>query len=122
MVARNERGEFVPWVKGAVAVVGVILPILAIGTGSVISHYLDSVAGDLARLERKLEFQEGIIRSLSDAIARDDARTITLSEKIQELITKPSSRPDPFTGTDGRKLELRIIDLEHCCKQHGSMP
>ena len=35
-----------------------------------------------------------------------------LSREVSELRSMPSARPDPFTGTDGRKLEQRIRDLE----------
>jgi hypothetical protein len=35
-----------------------------------------------------------------------------LEKRVIDLNTRPSSRPDPFTGTEGRALEERIRGLE----------
>jgi hypothetical protein len=39
-------------------------------------------------------------------------RIMNLEQQVYELKTKPGSRADPFTGSMGRELEMRIKALE----------
>lgn len=43
---------------------------------------------------------------------RMDNRTIQNSNEISALKGDPRTRPDPFTGTEGRALERRLADAE----------
>ena len=55
--------------------------------------------------ESESEYWVGEIRSNTNAIR-------VIEQRVAELRSMPQARPDPFTGTDGRKLLQRIERLE----------
>ena len=55
--------------------------------------------------ESESEYWVGEIRSNTNAIR-------VIEQRVAELRSVPQARPDPFTGTDGRKLRERIERLE----------
>ena len=55
--------------------------------------------------ESESEYWIGEIRNNTKAVR-------VLEQRVAELRSVPQSRPDPFTGTDGRKLRERIERLE----------
>lgn len=122
------------WANGAIAVVAILAPITV---GALV--YLR--AADLQRFDERCEEMRGVISDIRhvDEITRTKLEgalgTIAenrisqqrhdkeasrrqdmldrLNETVNELKTVATSRPDPFTGTDGRKLERRIQGLEY---------
>ena len=66
------------------------------------------VSGHSISLARALESQHAHAADAGREIARIDRH----EKRITELETSTNSRPDPFTGTEGRKLERRIDHLE----------
>jgi len=65
-----------------------------------------SIQHDLGELAARIQGNEQML--LERGI-----RITNLEQQVYEIKTKPSSRPDPFTGTMGRALEKRIIELEY---------
>ena len=114
-MTKNEQGDFVWWVKGALAAAAFMAPLLV---SWLYEHAADLRRG-VERIEERVEYQEGIIRALSEALARFDQRSIGIQENLERMLTTPAARPDPFTGTQGRALEGRIADLERCCRNRG---
>jgi hypothetical protein len=60
----------------------------------------ENVANSLAREDFKFA-----INKLHDSLDK-------LKDAVSDLKSKPGSRPDPFTGSEGRELEERIRALE----------
>ena len=119
------------WVKGAVWVMGIGLPLLA--GGMVYLNDLQRTAnGERYRqLAQRVDIGDaklgGLIESVVRALEyiesheresdRYKNRIDALTEKMQALATDALARPDPFTGTEGRELERRIDTLEHLREQ-----
>jgi hypothetical protein len=61
---------------------------------------VENTTNSLARADHKYQIEK--LSAWIDRL-RDDMSSIT---------TKPSARPDPFTGTEGRALERRLDRLE----------
>ena len=116
---RNERRRRFPQTRELT--LGVVLPAVAILiTVLTWSHgvfvglldriaRLDSIvaANSAHRVEHESEseYWVGEIRSNTNAIR-------VIEQRVAELRSVPQARPDPFTGTDGRKLRERIERLE----------
>lgn len=108
-----------------------LIGIAIVAAGSVI--YTNSVA--IARLAEKCESGTAKLFELHDRISQypsaadiagcrqrvevieryielDKHRIGKLEDAVKDLERKPSSRADPFTGSEGRELERRIKQLE----------
>jgi len=53
-----------------------------------------------------------VIHGMRQTLNEREARISHLEEKVYEISSKPSARPDPFTGTEGRELSRRLEALE----------
>ena len=62
-------------------------------------------ADDLAECRATLEL-------LKDWKSKDEHRMPTIEKKVEDLQTRTESRADPFTGTEGKRLEWRVEQLE----------
>ena len=66
---------------------------------------LDGNRERLAAVERDLKGHQDTSIEWRDRIS-------SLEKRMHELMTEPQTRPDPFTGTQGRELQRRIDRLE----------
>jgi hypothetical protein len=57
------------------------------------------------------ELRSAVI-AMKEKLDERGMRIVRLEQQVDELLNKPLSRPDPFTGTMGRLLEERVRDLE----------
>ena len=96
------------------------------------SHRLESIAAEQQPLRfcerisscnlrtagaRDNDFQTDIaISRIQQTLNEREIRINRLEDKVYEISTKASARPDPFTGTDGRDLDKRIRALESNAK------
>lgn len=74
------------------------------------------VSGQSISLARTMESSAAHASDASREIARIDRH----EKRLTELETSIHSRPDPFTGTEGRTLERRIDQLELKAQHIGS--
>lgn len=62
---------------------------------------------------RDNDFQTNIALSrVQQTLNEREIRINRLEDKVYEMSTRPSARPDPFTGTQGRELDQRLKALE----------
>jgi hypothetical protein len=97
----------------------VIISALAVATtvGLALVNLVDGIQRDIHQHRVDVEHDLGALTARLDRVAATleerGFRIGNLEAKVYEIQTKPSSRPDPFTGTQGRELEQRIIELEY---------
>ena len=114
------------WTKGAVWVLGLVVPLAISGLGVLAHVDRDNSRRQLESIDGRLEASEGVVSGLTVSVARSlehveqhkkqseywIGRIEKNTEELNLLRTKSSARPDPFTGTQGRVLERRIDALE----------
>ena len=69
-------------------------------------------ADAIHELRQSIIRSEGHIASHNDESIEWKNRIKSLEQKVYDIQTKPTARPDPFTGADGRELDQRIRTLE----------
>lgn len=125
-----------PWVKGAVAVMALGVPLAFGGAGAYISAVRDGIAASDAAFARRLNVVEGLVGghaiSLAGALeyndahekdaAREIARIDRCESRLADLSTNASVRPDPWTGTHGRKSRDLISANERRIDQLEKLP
>jgi hypothetical protein len=101
----------------------VIISALAVAAtvGMALVNLVDNIQRDIQQhrvdVERDIGALKAIVKGNADTLHERGIRIGNLEEKVYELRNKPSSRPDPFTGTEGRALEQRIQELEYQTSQ-----
>lgn len=70
------------------------------------------VSDSIHEIRQSIIRSEGHIASHNDESIEWKNRIKSLEQKVYDIQTKPTARPDPFTGADGRELDQRIRTLE----------
>lgn len=115
-----------PWIRGAVWALGLGLGVVVALFGNLLSDLrADSVERHGRCLERITDVSQRkqALGQVVDRLAREVAgnsehikdhidRVRKAESRLHALSSNANSRPDPFTGTEGRQLERRIDRLE----------
>jgi hypothetical protein len=72
----------------------------------------DAVKARLHEIEARLAVSETHVESHEKSAGEWKQRIMENERALRQMRTSPEARPDPFTGTEGRKLEQRIQQLE----------
>jgi hypothetical protein len=75
-------------------------------------EHCEQVTALLRALEQRVALSEAHVVSHDTAAREWKARIVVNEQCCDELRRSPQARADPFTGTDGRRLERRIEALE----------
>ena len=114
------------WVKGAVWALGLGVPVLIAGLGTLSAIDRSSHAARAAEFARRIDIIEGIVSGLTTSVtkaiehnrnheivaAREISRIDRLEKRISDLATKTNTHKDPCTGTMCREMERRIDAVE----------
>ena len=117
--AANKRGAFALW--GSIIATGALGYSLAQGIVGVYHHFSDQLhtnsecCRDYQAYKTEDSYQRrywvGVIDKMQDRISDHGERLIRLRDSVELVRTKPTARPDPWTGTQAR-AESQRIDLQ----------
>jgi hypothetical protein len=72
----------------------------------------DAVRAKLHEIEARLAVSETHVETHEKSAGEWKQRILENERALRQMRTSPEARPDPFTGTEGRQLEMRIERLE----------
>ena len=73
---------------------------------------ISSCSDGTSGAKREIAELRALTQGNRETLIERGIRISNLEQQMYEIKTKPSFRPDPFTGTEGRELENRIRALE----------
>lgn len=122
-MGESHEPQYAGWVKGAAWVLGLVAPLLIGGLAAYTASVVSGVQREHDDLQQRVVVLEGLVSGLVQSTAKTlqhvelhtaeknhwILRIEENSRAITSLTKDTHARPDPYTGTDGRRDKAEVM-------------